>query len=133
MANAIALALNFHRRVVGRDGHSLVRAYVFETRPGAYYAMDAAALHADPGLLMPVAPAFTMVIYALELVALSLIVSGVVAAFLVTPWLLVPGVAGGLLMRRVNRRAAARMAETAIREHGRDFVYLYQSGLIWRL
>ncbi len=133
MANAFPLALDFHRRVVGRDGETLVRAYVFETGPGERYAMDSSTLHGDPGLLMPITPVFTTVIYVLEMLALCLIVAGVVAAFLVTPWLLVPGVAGGLLMRRINRRVVARMAETAVREHGSDFTYLYQSGLIWRL
>lgn len=102
----------------------------FETAPGERYTVDAAALQNAPGLLAPVAPAFSTTMYTLEMLAGAFILFGIVGTFLLAWWLVVPCLLGGLSMLAANRRTAARMAIDSAMSDNKDFTYLYRAGLI---
>lgn len=120
----VRLLLN--RSILWGRSHELT----FETEAGDRFAVDATALQRRPDLFAPVTPAFSAMMYALELAAGVLILAGLLAGFLIAWWLFLPGLAAGLAMLAANRRTAARMAIDSAMTDNADFTYLYREGLI---
>ncbi len=112
------------------DGR-MTRSVLFEAAPGQTYAIDAERLYNEPHLLDALARRSRLKIRALDVVAYTILVLGVIGSFLGVWWLWAPGVALCAATLHVNRKSAGDMARIAAERSSEAFLYLHTIGALW--
>ena len=99
--------------------------------PDQTWALDADYLYKRLEVLKPVGRHYVNRIRLLDLMSDLLLLGGVLSAFLVAWWTVVPLVGFACLQRVANRRMAGELAGKAAQESTEAFLYLYNSGALW--
>ncbi len=110
----------------GHAGTVRVAATVDQT-----WALDADFLYKRLEILKSVGPHYVNRIRLLDMASDILLVAGVVSAFFVAWWTVIPLVGFACLQRVANRRMAGELAAKAAQESTEAFLYLYNSGALW--
>ncbi|MBR9834903.1 MAG: hypothetical protein GYB42_06875 [Alphaproteobacteria bacterium] len=95
------------------------------------WALDAEYLYKRLELLRPVGRHYVNRIRMLDLICDMLLVAGVLSAFFIAWWTVIPLVGFACLQRVANRRMAGELAGKAAQESTDAFLYLYNSGALW--
>ncbi|MEM9938894.1 MAG: hypothetical protein AAFZ91_10605 [Pseudomonadota bacterium] len=95
------------------------------------WALDADFLYERLDRLRPVGKHYVNRIRLLDLMSDFLLVAGVLSAFFIAWWTIVPLVGFACIQRVSNRRMAGELAGEAAQESTEAFLYLYNSGALW--
>ncbi len=95
------------------------------------WALDADYLYRRLDILKPVGKHYVHRIRMLDWMADVLLLAGMLSAFFVAWWTLVPLVGFACLQRVANRRMAGELAAKAAQESSDAFLYLYNTGALW--
>ncbi|MDJ0919703.1 MAG: hypothetical protein QNI84_01135 [Henriciella sp.] len=95
------------------------------------WALDADFLYERLDRLKPVGKHYVHRIRLLDLMSDLLLVAGVLSAFFVAWWTIIPLVGFACIQRVSNRRMAGELAGEAAKESTEAFLYLYNSGALW--
>lgn len=99
--------------------------------PDQTWAVDADYLHKRLDVLRQLGTHYANRIWLLDLVSDIMLVAGVLSAFFVAWWTIIPLVGLACLQRISNRRMAGELAGRAAQESTDAFLYLYNSGVLW--
>ena len=99
--------------------------------PDQMWALDADYLYRRLEVLKPVGRHYVNRIRLLDLMSDLLLVGGVLSAFVIAWWTVVPMVGFACLQRVANRRMAGELAGKAAQESTEAFLYLYNTGALW--
>ena len=95
------------------------------------WALDAEFLYKRLEILRPVGRHYVNRIHLLDLICDLLLLAGVLSAFFVAWWTVIPLVGFACLQRVANRRMAGELAGKAAQESTDAFLYLYNTGALW--
>lgn len=95
------------------------------------WALDAEFLYKRLEILRPIGRHYVNRIYMLDLICDILLLAGVLSAFFVAWWTVIPLVGFACLQRVANRRMAGELAGKAAQESTDAFLYLYNTGALW--
>lgn len=99
--------------------------------PDQTWAVDGDYLHKRLDVLRSLGTHYANRIWVLDLVSDILLVAGVLSAFFIAWWTVIPLVGFACVQRMSNRRVAGEMAARAAQESTDAFLYLYNSGVLW--
>lgn len=95
------------------------------------WALDADFLYKRLSVLKQVGKHYVNRIVMLDLVADTLLLAVLPAAFFLAWWVAVPLLGFACLQRVANRRMAGELAAKAAQESTEAFLYLYNTGALW--
>ena len=95
------------------------------------WALDAEYLYKRLELLRPIGRHYVNRIRLLDMICDILLLAGVLSAFFVAWWTVIPLVGFACLQRVANRRMAGELAGKAAQESTDAFLYLYNTGALW--
>ena len=95
------------------------------------WAFDADFLYNRLEVLKGVGPHYVNRIRMLDMISDMLLIAGIISAFFIAWWTIVPLVGFASLQRVANRRMAGELAAKAARESTDAFLYLYNTGALW--
>lgn len=95
------------------------------------WTFDADYLYRRLEVLKPLGSHYVNRIRMLDLISDGLLLAGVLSAFFIAWWTIVPLVGFACLQRIANRRLAGELAAKAAQESTDAFLYLYNSGALW--
>lgn len=98
--------------------------------PDQTWAFDADHLYKRLEMLRPLGQHYVRRIQMLDLFSDLLLVGGVLSAFFIAWWAVIPLVGFACLQRHHNRRLAGELAAKAAQESTDVFLYLYNSGVL---
>ncbi len=99
--------------------------------PDQTWAVDGDYLHKRLDVLRQLGTHYANRIWVLDLVSDFLLIAGIMSAFFVAWWTVIPIVGLACVQRMSNRRVAGEMAARAAQESTDAFLYLYNSGVLW--
>ena len=99
--------------------------------PDQTWAVDGDYLHKRLDVLRQLGTHYANRIWVLDLVSDFLLVAGIMSAFFIAWWTVIPIVGLACVQRMSNRRVAGEMAARAAQESTDAFLYLYNSGVLW--
>lgn len=102
----------------------------FAATPDQTWAFDTDYLYKRLEMLRPVGKHYVRQIQMLDLLSDLLLVGGVLSAFFIAWWTVIPLVGFACLQRDHNRRLTGELAAKAAQESTEIFLYLYNSGVL---
>ncbi len=109
----------------------LARVVHYRQGEDRVFAIDAEALHRNPGLLNIFDRRNEIRLRVLDFTAYCILLLSVIASVALTWWLFVPGFAASVLMIATNRKLAGHVAMRAARKSSEAFLYLHSAGVLW--
>ncbi|MEL6323239.1 MAG: hypothetical protein AAGJ29_04945 [Pseudomonadota bacterium] len=107
------------------------RAVFYRPNESQTFAIDAEALHKDPALLKVFGWWKPLAIRALDALAWTLVIAGVVGTIWFAWWMFLPCVIANVAMLLANRKAAGEIARSAAELSNQHFLYLHEQRALW--